>query len=548
MSKFPILLFLIIALSGCIRKIEDTFKTISSVNTVQWDPTIAVPLVNTRITINDFLAQTSTAFIEVDKDNLIHIIYRDELASLKAKDFVKIPLQHFDGSFGLLQFHINEFNSTGKTEVKFSTIFNFSVDDTEIDSILMDACGVITELTSDFQHDVTVHIDIPEIVKNSQPLVFDFDLPYDGSGSVTSAQTKDLKEAFFDLTKSGNQAFDQLLANFIITVTRVGTNPISVDDKLSFETDFLYNEYNVLYGFVDASDISPDDVDSLKFDLFRGVDSSLHNIQFRIGDPRIKVILSNSYGIPIKAFINEFSTISNTGGKITLNGYPDPLVVPTPTKQQIGETLVDSFELNNTNSNIADVVSNIPQWLLYGYAAQVNPTGTTERNFITYNSELKVALDIDIPLHGSADGFVLNKEIDLDSTFKDMEDIEELDEVTLRLFMQNDFPIDVEFQLYFQDENNVNLDSLFDTGVFVFRSPPVDGDGKITGSSDYTIDITMSKTRFDKIRESKIGLMRAKLNTYKGVSPQPEVKFFTDYGLSVKLGVQAKGIFNLKTK
>jgi len=534
--------------SGCVKDIKETFKTIKSVDQVQWDPTIAVPLVNTRVTINDFLNQTSTTFIEIDKDNLIHVVYRSQLASLKANQVLRIPLQHFDGSFGLLQFHVNEFNNTGKTEVNFSTIFNFGVDDTEIDSIIMKACGVMTSLTSDFQHDVTVNITIPEIVKNNQALAFNFNLPYTGSGSATASQTKDLKTAFFDLTKSGDQSHSQLLANFKITVTKVGNNPISTNDKLRFVTDFTYNEYEVLYGLIKSSDISPGKVDSLKFDLFRGVDSSLKDVSFRIGDPRIKVILTNSYGIPIHAFINEFSTLSSDGNKITLTGYPDPLVVPTPSKQQIGQTLKDSFELNKNNSNIDDVVSNIPKYLIYGYAAQANPPGTTQRNFVTYNSELTVAVDIHIPLQGSADGFVLNHEISLDSSFSNMEDIEELDEVTLRLFMENDFPIDVDVQIYFMDDNGVTLDSLFETEQYLLRSAMVDGSGKITGPSVYTLDISMNKERFEKIRESKKGLIRAKLNTYKGSSPQPDVKFFSDYGLSVKLGIQAKGVFNIKTK
>ncbi|MBO6517310.1 MAG: hypothetical protein JJ975_12240, partial [Bacteroidia bacterium] len=94
----------------------------------------------------------------------------------------------------------------------------------------------------------------------------------------------------------------------------------------------------------------------IQFDLFRGVDSSLKNLNFRIGDPRIKFRISNSYGIPISARLSEFSTISRTSGKLTATGFPDPLVIPTPSRQEIGQTKVDSFELTKSNSNIADMV------------------------------------------------------------------------------------------------------------------------------------------------------------------------------------------------
>ncbi len=536
----------ILGLSGCLSSIEESFDKIEGINKIQWEPTFAAPLIKTRLTISDFLKQTSTAFIEVDPDNLIHVIYRGELASLKAKDFVSIPKQHFEGAIALLPFHITQLNTNGSTNVNFSTIFNFGIANTEIDSLIMSACAMTTKLTSNLQHDVTVEVSIPEItLSNGTPLTILLSMPYGGAGSVTSNITRDLKQSSFDLTKSGDQTYGQLLAEFKITVTKVGSNPISVNDKIDFETDFLYNEYEVLFGFVGESDISPDQADSIHFDLFRGVDSAFNNVKFRIADPQITFYISNSYGIPITAKIDEFSTISKTSGKLTATGYPDPLVIPTPSRLEIGQTKVDSFVLNRSNSNIADLVSNVPQWMIYNFAAQVNPPGTTERNFITYNSELKIETAIDIPLHGSTEGFVINKEVDIASFTSDLEGVDELEEITLRLYLENDFPVDVDLQVYFQDSMGNNLDSLIEPNQFILRSSVVDGDGKTIEPSRYTVDFKISRSRFDQMREASKGLVRAKLNTYNGTSPQPDVKFYDDYGITVKLGIQAHGIFTI---
>ncbi|MBO6517309.1 MAG: hypothetical protein JJ975_12235, partial [Bacteroidia bacterium] len=172
--------------------------------------------------------------------------------------------------------------------------------------------------------------------------------------------------------------------------------------------------------------------------------------------------------------------------------------------------------------------------------AQANPPGTTERNFITYNSELKIETDIDIPLQGSADGFVLNKEIDLVEFTNDLEDIDELDEITLRLFLENDFPVDVDLQVYFQDTMGNTLDSLIEPSQLLLRSATVDADGRTISPASYTLDFNVSRTRFNNLREARKGLVRAKLNTYNGTSPQPEVRFYENYGIAVKLGIQAK--------
>lgn len=544
----PLAGVLLLFASGCIRDIEESFNKISDVKQVEWDPTIAAPIVKTRLTIEDFLNQTSTAFLEIDDDNLIHVVYRGELGSIKASQLAGIPPQNFNGSFGLTQFHINELNNNGSVTINASTIFNFDLTSAEMDSLYMKACALATQLSSDLQHDLSIKLTIPGIQLNGADYTHTFDLPYSGSTPSTVSASDNVSGAFFDLTKSGVQNFNQLRAFFDITVNKVGNNPISTSDMVSFNTNMLYNEYTVMYGFITGSDISPNTGDSIEFDLFKGVDSSLRDIDFSIGDPRVKVIIENSYGIPINASITDFAVVTTDGDRIVATGYPAPLPIPTPTRQQIGETVRDSFELNKNNSNIADLVSNVPRRLIYDYDAQVNPPGTTERNFVTYNSELKVIVDIDVPLDGSGNGFVLNRELPLDSSFQDFEDVEELDEVNLRLYIENDFPVDVDLQIYFKDQDSVIVDSLFVPSQLLLRSPAVDANGIITGPEKYTIDITMDKARFEKIRDAKTGLVTAKLNTTRSGNTYPNVKFLSNYGITVKLGLQARAVVKLQTQ
>lgn len=545
--KGLIALLAIFSLSGCLRDIEESIDKINGVNKVRWEPAFAAPIIKTRLTINDFLNQTSVAFIEVDPDNLIHVVYRGELVSLEANQVAKFPAKHFTGDINLLPFHINELNTNGSTEVNFSTIFDFGITDTEIDSLIMKVCALKNSLTTDIQHDVRIEVTIPEIKLNGNSLTLVYDLPYDGTGTSSTSLITDLKGAFFDLTKSGNATHSELLTKFKISITKVGNNPIDTDDKISFVSDFLYNEYDVLFGYINEKSISPGGPDSIQFDLFKDVDSNLQNISFTIADPRVKFYITNSYGIPISAKINEFSTYSKSAGKLTATGYPDPLNIPTPTKQQIGEELIDSFELNRSNSNIGDLVSNIPQWMVYDFEATVNPPGTTERNFITYNSRLKMEVDVDIPLQGTADGFVLNSEVDI-NVFDDLQDVEELDEINLRLFVENDFPVDADLQIYFLDTMGNTLDSLISPNQLFLKSAAVDNNGRIIEPNSYVLDFKIDRARFNRIRDTKKGLVRAALNTYKSGGSQPEVKFFSDYGITVKLGVQAKGTIEVEVE
>lgn len=546
-KRIVVVLFASLLLSSCLKDLEDTFKTIKSVDQVQWDPTIAAPLVNTRLTVSDFLSDTTSAFIEIDPDNLIHVVYRGDLTSLDARDFVRIPKQSFDGSFSLPSGLISQFETNGTLDFSFNSIFEFDISGAELDSILMGSSYFFTELTSDFQHDLVVTVELPHIKKSDgNPVSIVYNMPYNGSPVIVSS-TENLSNSFFDLTKSGDKTFGQVLANFNITMNKVGSNPTNTTDEISFKANFLTNEYNVAYGLVETKNIAPSGSDTLKLDIFNNIGSDLSDVTFRIADPRIKVIVANSYGIPIDANITEFSSFSKSQGKTTLTGVPSPLPFPAPTQQQIDILLKDSFELNKDNSNIDEIVSQIPDYIVYGYSAIINP-GNQYRNFISRNSQLFVTVDVDIPLYGSTNGFVLKKDINLDSTFKNLEDIEEVEEVSFRLFMENDFPIDVDFQLYFMDDNNNLIDSLITSDQLLIESATVGADGRIITPNVYTVDISMNKARFELIRQASIGKIEAKLNTYNNGSGYPDVKFFNDYGLSVKLGVQGHGVINVKTK
>ncbi|MCB9261893.1 MAG: hypothetical protein H6607_05920 [Flavobacteriales bacterium] len=532
--------------SSCLKDLEESLDNISNVNQVSVDPAFAAPLIKTRVTIADFLKQLPNTYVQVDDQNLIHLHYRGDLGSLKAKEIVSIPAQHYTGSLNLLPVHVAELTTTGSTNFQFNTIFNFGIGGTELDSILMKSCAMTNSLTSDFQHDVKVTVSIPAIkLNNNQALELVFNMPYTGSVPTTVQNNPNLSGSFFDLTKSGLQNFSQLRAFFNVEITKVGNNPVSTLNKIDFVSDFVFNEYDVLYGYVGEKDISPGTPDTLVFDVFKGLDPSVKDVMFNLAEPRIRFIISNSYGIPVEAKINEISTYSNSGNKVTATGFPDPLVIPVPSKSEIGQTKIDSFELNKSNSNLSDLVRNVPNKLIYSYGGKVNPNGTTSRNFITYNSQLDIAVDVDIPLYGSADGFVLLHSLPLTQEF---EDIKELEWATLRLGITNDFPVDVDFQVYFADSvSNTILDSAFAIDSKILKAATVGSNG-ITTPKYYTFDIKIDRARFQAIQNANQIQLKAKLNTTKNGTSLPDVKFLDTYGIELKVGVHAKGSVLIDTK
>ncbi len=531
-----------ILIVSCIRDLDESLDKINRVNRVTISPEFAAPLVSSRLTLADILKQTPTSFVKIDDQNLIHIVYRGELISLEAKDFASLSDQNFTGAISLNAVQIADLTANGSTQFSFSTIFNFGIPDMEIDSVLMKISTFLATLSTDLQHDVSIKLDLPGVKRNNVPLSETFDLPYGGENPLT--KNIGLSKAFFDLTQSGDKDFSQLLALFEITVTEVAGNPVSATDEIRFEADFLYNEYEVMFGYLGEIDASPDEADTIDFSIFSNSNSTGTTTgTFTINDPKVTVIIGNSYGMPMLGKIKEFSTYSEKHGASVLTGYPDPLVIPVPNKNQIGETLTDSFYLDKSNSNLATLINNIPDKLVYSAGVVINPPGTTERNFITYNSKVTFTTDIDIPLYGSADGFVLEQDQPINLDF---EDVEELESVTLKLYIENEFPVDVGMQIYFVDSMDNVLDSLIQPYQLFLESPAVDGNGRIIGHTSKTMDFVISRDRLENIRKTKIARIRSTLNTYKpGSGAQPEVKFYSDYGIFIKIGVQAKAMIDI---
>ena len=80
MKKIFSLIVITLALVGCqLNPLED----------LSWDTELMAPIAFGEVNLFDAL--TDTTFFESRSDNLVSIVYRDTVASLKVGDFVEVP-------------------------------------------------------------------------------------------------------------------------------------------------------------------------------------------------------------------------------------------------------------------------------------------------------------------------------------------------------------------------------------------------------------------------------------------------------------------------
>ena len=101
--------------------------------------------------------------------------------------------------------------------------------------------------------------------------------------------------------------------------------------------------------------------------------------------------------------------------------------------------------MNNTNSNIADLISTTPKQLNYEPSFEINPNAGPNTNYITSTSKMSISSEITLPLEGYAGGWKMGDTIpfdfEVDNLFSGETTIEE---ATIKFVTTNGWPVEVD--------------------------------------------------------------------------------------------------------
>lgn len=541
MKFYSKILFLVLGFlffSSCVKDIKELAQKVEKTNGAVWDPEIALPLVNTSLTLGDIVEKTDNAYIKTDNENVVIIAYRGELFSQMASDFIKIDNQSYLKDFVLSPSQQSYFNTNGSISLQYTDYMEYSSGDIEIDSMILKVCNNQLRIQSDFQHDIEFTYTLPEVTKNGVPLVVKLSSNYNNT-PIDVAQSINLAGYHLNMS-SGPKTYNQIKINVDMKLTKVGSNPITGTEKVAASMYMFYNDYKVLYGYVGQDNFMVA-MDTLNIDAL----DKLKGGSFTLDDPRFKLIMSNSLGVPVRADVLALKSYSPTAGTINLTGVPNPLPIPVPSYFQVGTTRVDSIVLNKNTSNIATIINSRPSKFIYGVDVTANPQGRAVRNFVVDTSKLKLEIDVEIPLNGSITNITMEEEQKID--FGLSEETEYLEKVLLRIVLSNGFPLGVDMQVYLLDSNKIIIDSvLVNSNGFLPAAPVNFTTGRVIAPAKNNIDVLFTRERIRHLNATKSIRINGVFNTTRNNGKPSPVKFYADYGIGVKLGVQAKIKFNQK--
>lgn len=446
----------------------------------------AIPLFNSTTSITDLLDGLSEeTFVTMGPDDLITLNYKGDVTQRTGEDlfsFIEgIPIVMEDSV----------------TSVPFSI-------EGEVDLTLMKLkAGSMTILMENpYPDTVDVTVSIPQLSKDGVP--FKKSKMCTPNGTVNAQFNPGALLDGYQIESSTDSV------TFFYEAYRRPTG-----ERVLFGTPIgalLNVEFSYIEGFwgTDTLDLERDTIEIEFFERW-----SQGEVYF--DEPRIQVDVLNSFGFPVRSIVNTMNILSVNEDSIELESpfIDDGINFEYPLISEQGEVKTTTFYFDKDNSNVVDVLSAGPVFVDYDVDAMANPNGFQELGFMTDESMFRVQVSVELPFHARIIDFKANDVFNID--FDGYDDVEY---VEFKMVTENQVPLGVDVQMYFADENENIIDSLFVDAENILEPAPVDSNGDVNGQSDKTTYMTIDAAKFSRVKNAKKLLLEAKFSTSNATNGQ----------------------------
>jgi|GEM_PF-1042801 hypothetical protein len=536
-----------LAFSSCVKDME---RPIAS---AQYTPLLAAPVINSTLGVSNLLVKdTKNGSIQTDSTNFLSLIYRGRLFSLVANNIVKIPNQAFTYTTpGLMPADTTVINTlpigSSYPLPMFTDTIAFNTNNTAaIDSVIFEpGTGFSIDIISQFSQNATITVTIPHAKKNGIAFTQTFNLIYTGSLPVIVVGNLNVSGYTFDMTEGGT-ASNEFNINYSITLEKSTNIPAQLTDNASMSIGLNNTSFQKLFGYIEQPFLSPN-LDTVPITLFNNTVPG--GGTFTLVNPQVRFILTNSYGVPINATFNTlmgYNPVASDYPVTVVDPKLNPWQMPYPTIGQIGQSVKDSVNISNANTNntLSMAINHTPKFFVYSVNAQANPNGkpiAPNTNFVLDTSKFIVDFQITLPLWGTASNILLMDTVPFSFSQSTLNSV---DSLLIRINATNGFPVDMGFQAYFVDsispaqKYNV-IDSIVSPYQVILPSANVDTNtGKVNIAVNKISDFTFGKARMNKIKNVKKLILKGTFVTYNNA--KTNVKMYSTYFMAIKIGVLAQ--------
>lgn len=507
-----------------------------------WDVDILAPLIKSSLSINDLITDS---LLVSNPDSSIKIVYNSDLINFSSDTLAQVPDTAVSFSFVT---PIPYSYSPGDVLINKTSEIDFDLSGIELKKAIIKTEFIKLHVENRMDSTIVFEYKIPCATINSIPFSLFDSVP--GGSNLTPAiydTIIDLKGYTVDLTGLTGTKYNIVTTQVKAYISKaVDYVAVALDDSL-FITNSAYSiKPGYARGYLGQTvvNVGPEQSD---FTLFKNIKSgtlSLPNVN-------LKLDLENSIGVDARLKINKITSMNTRTGtnidlissaainkSININRAVETGIAATPVIPTIQTIL-----LNNGNSNISSLVSNMPDKIGYSMQVNINPLGNISgsNDFVFSDYGIKAKMNIEIPLSVLATSLILSDTLLLD--LGSIREHEKINNGNLYLYAVNGLPFDAAIQIYLLDNTLSKTDSLLVPPNNSIASALLGTNLKVSQAVNTKLTIPVTKEKIDKLVHSKKALVVARFNTANQPNP---ISLYNHYKLDFKLIADINCSFSTK--
>jgi len=253
--------------------------------------------------------------------------------------------------------------------------------------------------------------------------------------------------------------------------------------------------------------------------------------------PEISLQFSNSYGIPIGLLFNSIYGLPASSSDTTfISGTvtQSPQLIASPSINQVGQTLDSTLIIDESNSNLQELLASSPAEIGFDLRALINPNSTEERNFVQNTSRLDAEIEMRLPLSLRVEDLTRSIEFDYGELVLD-----EIDSLSMRIVTENQIPFDGTLSVEIWDEDSTVLNQIPER--LLIAAPFLSRNGEVVQGEVNITNIPFGPESIAALEEGQYLSFLLTLNTPQTLNSQEIfVDFLAQYTFELKVSFVVK--------
>ncbi len=495
-----------------------------------WDVDVVFPVIKSSLNIRNFIGDS---IFKADNTGLLSLNVTREITAIKLDSLLNLPDTSIVNSFtvpspfGITLTPGQALTFFPTTELNFNIPNGVALKRVDVRSGLLKV-----KFTNDLSQPLDLLYIIPSAIKNGQPLTLAVIVPPTLPNKDTLFKTYDLSGYSMNMRGLSGNVYNTIVQAYTVSLSP-GASSVHANYAQGATAHLTYSKIvpDYVEGYFGQQTIDLP-LDTARFDIFNNFQAA----NFLLNSATLNFKILNEFGAEFTSSfsnIKSVNTINNTVVQLT-NGLLSNININRATKA--GYTIYPSIKtisITTDNSNIVPFLSNLPNKLTYQGKINVNPLGNLSgyNDFAFYNTGIKVAADINIPLRFNASYFKLISSSTVD--FANVKQLEHVNSGNFIISALNSYPFRAQLQAYLMNDQNQVIDSLFTPGNNFMERGVIDAQNIVITATQSKLNVPVTKGKIENLKKTKI----IKLVTYfiMPTNPPGDIKLFENYSFDVNI-------------